>query len=129
MTNESNFSNKPSIYDPHINKFSPITFTESAIAHIKRMVQKEKINKKLRLSLKKSGCSGFSYVIDLVDKVNSDDVSILIDPELTLFIEKQYFPSLNGLHIDYVRNKLNSVLIFTNPNEKGRCGCGESFSF
>ncbi|MCH7711641.1 MAG: iron-sulfur cluster assembly accessory protein, partial [Proteobacteria bacterium] len=73
------------------------------------------------------GCSGNSYIIDYAEEIGPHDevietkgVTIVIDPGATLFII--------GTEIDYVEDKLHSGFVFANPNEKGRCGCGESFT-
>src|SRR5512132_522872 len=72
------------------------------------------------------GCSGMSYTLEYADEktpfdevVETDGVTILIDPKATMFIL--------GTEMDYVEDKLESGFVFRNPNEKGRCGCGESF--
>ena len=80
----------------------------------------------IRIGVRSKGCSGMSYTLEFADKqepmdevVDSDGVKILIDPKASLF--------LIGTEMDYVEEKLKSGFVFTNPNEKGRCGCGESF--
>ena len=80
----------------------------------------------LRVSVVGGGCSGLSYTLEFADEkgamdevVQQDGVTVLIDPKATLFIL--------GTEMDYVEEKLQSGFVFRNPNEKGRCGCGESF--
>jgi iron-sulfur cluster assembly protein len=83
----------------------------------------------MRLGVKESGCSGFAYVVDYVyQAIPNDDCIISVDAELTIYIDKQSLPYLRGIQIDCVRNGLNTALKFINPNEKGSCGCGESFT-
>ena len=80
------------------------------------------------IGVDKSGCSGYSYKLDFAkssdlknyEVVNDNDVKILIEPKATLF--------LIGSTMDYRKDKLSSRFVFDNPNEKGTCGCGESFS-
>ena len=81
----------------------------------------------LRIGIAPKGCSGNSYIIDYAEEIDPHDevietkgVTIVIDPGATLFII--------GTEIDYVEGKLHSGFVFANPNEKGRCGCGESFT-
>lgn len=112
-----------------VEKFDPITkpvqLTPAAIAHIKKELTKTKAVG-LRLGVKKAGCSGLKYVVDYVREINASDQTFEID-NLTIFIDKQSIPALSGLTVDYVREGLNGHLKFLNPNEKGSCGCGESF--
>ena len=80
------------------------------------------------IGVDKSGCSGYSYKLDFAkssdlknyEVVNDNNVKILIEPKATLF--------LIGSTMDYRKDKLSSRFVFDNPNEKGTCGCGESFS-
>tara|TARA_B100000575_G_scaffold247907_1_gene213619 strand:- start:569 stop:904 length:336 start_codon:yes stop_codon:yes gene_type:complete len=81
------------------------------------------------VGIDKSGCSGYSYKLDFAkasdfknfENVDKDGVKVLIDPKATLF--------LLGSTMDYKTDKLSSRFVFDNPNEKGTCGCGESFNF
>jgi len=80
----------------------------------------------IRIGVRSKGCSGLSYTLEFAEEkgpfdevVEADGVTILIDPKATMFIL--------GTEMDYVEDKLESGFVFRNPNEKGRCGCGESF--
>ncbi|MBT4933770.1 MAG: iron-sulfur cluster assembly accessory protein [Rhodospirillaceae bacterium] len=80
----------------------------------------------IRIGVRTKGCSGMSYTLEFADEKGPFDeiledkgVTILIDPKATMFII--------GTEMDYVEDKLESGFVFSNPNEKGRCGCGESF--
>jgi iron-sulfur cluster assembly protein len=80
----------------------------------------------IRLGTRTTGCSGLAYVLEYVDEpevtdhvFDSDGFKIVVDPKS--------FPILDGMIIDYVRNGLNEGFEFNNPQEKDRCGCGESF--
>jgi len=80
----------------------------------------------IRLGVRTTGCSGLAYVLEYIDSVTPEDIAfeqdgfvIVIDPKSSAYLE--------GLEIDYVRQGLNEGFEFTNPLEKDRCGCGESF--
>jgi iron-sulfur cluster assembly protein len=81
----------------------------------------------LRVGVKKTGCSGYAYVVDYADAVGANDVvfeqggvKIIVDPESLALID--------GTEVDFVKQGLNEAFKFRNPNVKGECGCGESFS-
>lgn len=104
-----------------------ITVTETAAARIAELLAKrEKPSVGIRVGIRTKGCSGLSYTIEYADDISPHDevvdhagVKILIDPKAQMF--------LFGTEMDYVQEKLKSGFVFRNPNEKGRCGCGESF--
>ena len=104
-----------------------ITITSGAIEQVKKLLKdRGKYSEGIRIGVKTKGCSGLSYTIEYVDEINSgdekiitDDINVFIDPKATLF--------LIGTKMDYIEGDLQSGFQFTNPNEKGRCGCGESF--
>tara|TARA_B100000524_G_scaffold175079_1_gene89927 strand:- start:1282 stop:1605 length:324 start_codon:yes stop_codon:yes gene_type:complete len=104
-----------------------ITVTSKALDQVKKLLEdRGKKSVGIRIGIKTKGCSGLSYVIEYVDKTNKEDekieiekVNFFVDPKATLF--------LIGTQMDYVEDDLQSGFQFTNPNEKGRCGCGESF--
>ncbi|MDH5488439.1 MAG: iron-sulfur cluster assembly accessory protein [Rhodospirillaceae bacterium] len=106
---------------------SPIKMTPAAIAQVRALLESRgKPSLGIRISVRTKGCSGMSYTLEFADEkgdfdeeVKVDDVTVLIDPKATMFIL--------GTEMDYVEDKLESGFVFNNPNEKGRCGCGESF--
>lgn len=111
---------------------SVITLTESALSHIKSMLAKNKRGIGFRLSIKKTGCSGYAYVPDIVEKINEKDIHFTQD-HLEVYIDSQCEPFVKGVIVDYVvENETLGLkqkkLVFINPNEKNRCGCGESFT-
>lgn len=108
-------------------RFKPITLTDAAAERVRAILAKNDGAKGLRVSVSTKGCSGNSYVLDYATDVKPHEevvedkgVTIIIDPKAALFIF--------GTEIDYVTEKLKSGFVFKNPNEKGRCGCGESFT-
>ena len=82
----------------------------------------------VRLSVKKTGCSGYSYVVDYVMTASEDDLVCPLDSVYHLYVDKKSLPYLKGLTIDYVKQGFNYKLVFSNPNQTGECGCGESFT-
>jgi iron-sulfur cluster assembly protein len=81
----------------------------------------------LRLGVKPTGCSGFSYRLDFAKTIEPSDHVVEADG-VRLVVEAAAVPHLAGTEIDYVEDRLGAQFVFRNPNEKGRCGCGESFS-
>lgn len=107
-----------------------ITITEKAADQIKALLDKAPENSQgVRLSIKATGCSGNSYKMEYIkagDDLSADDV--FNEHGVTLNIPKMYSWMLIGATVDYIVDELgNSRFDFTNPNETGRCGCGESF--
>ena len=104
-----------------------ITLTDAAADRVKALIAKsEEPVLGLRVGINTKGCSGMSYVVEyakeqrkLEDVVEDKGVKIFIEPTAVMF--------LLGSEMDYVEDKFQSGFVFTNPNEKGRCGCGESF--
>lgn len=105
-----------------------LTVTENAIMHIRELLENRgKPSVGIRVGVKSGGCSGMKYFIEYADQQNpydevikSDDLTILIDPKALMY--------LLGSEMDYVTEEFKSGFTFTNPNEKGKCGCGSSFS-
>ena len=81
----------------------------------------------MRIGVRTSGCSGFAYMLEFADKTFEGDLEIA-DRGITLIINKKDLVYLQGMEIDYIKKGLNEGFEFTNPNEKARCGCGESFT-
>lgn len=105
-----------------------IGLTDIAAQKIKElMLQRDIYPQGLRVALKTKGCSGLSWNLEFIDEINQFDevielhnIKIYIDPKAVLFIL--------GSVIDYKETDLEEGFIFSNPNEKGKCGCGESFT-
>ena len=105
----------------------PISVTPAAAARVKALLAGSgKPATALRIGVSTKGCSGMSYTLEYADApapadevVQAHGATILIDPKATMFIF--------GSEMDYVDGTLESGFVFRNPNEKGRCGCGESF--
>ena len=109
------------------NSTPAIKLTKSAEHRVLSYLDENK-HKGLRLSVKKTGCSGLSYVLDYVDAPNDDDIQMHLNNDYFVSIDKTSYPYVNGVTIDYVKKGLNQVFVFNNPNQTGQCGCGESFT-
>ena len=106
---------------------APVQISDNAAQRIQALIaQRGKPTAGIKVGIRTRGCSGMSYTIEYADEVGKYDeviedkgVRVLIDPKAIMF--------LIGTEMDYVEEKLKSGFVFVNPNEKGRCGCGESF--
>ncbi len=103
-----------------------IQLTESAARHVQKMLaQQPAIG--LRLGTKKSGCTGFAYVVDYAEGIREDD-RVYESNGVKIVVDSASLPMLDGMTVDFVReNVLNEGFEFINPNIKDMCGCGESF--
>lgn len=104
-----------------------IEISDAAAAQIKNLLaSRDKPSEGIRVGVRKGGCSGLAYTIEYADDVKKFEdvvedkgVKVIIDPKAALY--------LIGTRMDFVEEKMKSGFVFVNPNEKGRCGCGESF--
>jgi iron-sulfur cluster assembly protein len=103
-----------------------INLTETASTKIKNQLQKRGKGLGIRIAVKTTGCSGLAYVLEYVDVLSSTDMSVDCNG-CTVFVDPKSCPYLQGMTIDFTRNGLNEGFDFKNPNERDRCGCGESF--
>jgi iron-sulfur cluster assembly protein len=81
----------------------------------------------VRFGVRKTGCSGYAYVVEIADKVGADD-RVIEQDGLKLVIDTKSVPFVDGTEIDFARQGLNAAFVFRNPNVTGECGCGESFT-
>ena len=102
-----------------------ITLSESAADRIRHFLWKEG-GVGMRVAVKKTGCSGFAYVVELADAVRSSD-EVFEDRGVTVLVDAGSLPYLDGMAIDFARDGLNEGFRYDNPNVKSLCGCGESF--
>jgi iron-sulfur cluster assembly accessory protein len=109
------------------NTMAELSVSERAKTHLLKQLQKQPQMVGVRLSLSKTGCSGLSYVFQLIEAESELDRKISFD-ELTVYIENKSYPYLKGLEIDFVKESLNHKYVYNNPNQTGACGCGESFT-
>jgi iron-sulfur cluster assembly protein len=80
----------------------------------------------VRFGVRKTGCSGYSYTIDVANDVTPGD-TVAEQDGLTLVVDAKSLPLIEGTEIDFARQGLNATFVFRNPNSSGECGCGESF--
>ncbi|OGT41645.1 MAG: hypothetical protein A3F42_08550 [Gammaproteobacteria bacterium RIFCSPHIGHO2_12_FULL_37_34] len=106
-----------------------ITFTSAASEYIQKMINKEK-GVGFRLTITKTGCSGYSYLPAIVTEEKTNDI-VIQQANLKIFIDPLWAHVFDGVIIDYVEEEKAGLkqkkLIFNNPKESSRCGCGESF--
>ena len=103
-----------------------ITFTQQAAKQVAKNLERRGSGLGIRLGTKTTGCSGLAYVLEYVDKLNIDD-NVIETGGIRVVVSNQSLVYLKGLTVDYVRKGLNEGFEFINPNERDRCGCGESF--
>ncbi len=103
-----------------------VSLSEAAARHVNRYLTKRGKGYGVRLGVKTTGCSGLAYTLEYVDEPAVEDVvfeehgvKVLVDPKSMAYID--------GTQLDFVREGLNEGFRFNNPNERDRCGCGESF--
>ena len=103
-----------------------ITLTESAAKHVANQLESRGKGLGIRVGITTTGCSGMAYVLEFVDEVDASDevfenhgIKIIVDPKSLVYID--------GTEMDYVKVGVNEGFEFKNPNERDRCGCGESF--
>ena len=104
-----------------------ISLTTAAADRVRRQLDSRGRGLGLRLGVKTTGCSGFSYVVDFADSVAPNDL-VFEDRGVKVFVDPASLPLLDGTQVDFVRQGLNESFRFANPNVKAECGCGESFT-
>lgn len=103
-----------------------VTMTERAAEYVARFLAQRGKGVGLRLGVRTTGCSGLAYKLEYVDAGNDDD-SQFESHGVRIFIDPKSLAYLDGTELDFVREGLNEGFIFNNPQERDRCGCGESF--
>ena len=108
----------------------PVMLSENAAGAIKKIIQDQGLpeNTRLRVGVKGGGCSGFSYMLDLVEEDRSEMDEEVEDKGIKMLIDMKSYLYLNGVEIDYRDEVMGSGFVFKNPNATSTCGCGSSFS-
>lgn len=104
-----------------------ISLTPSAAERVKTFLAARGRGLGLKLGVRRTGCSGFAYVINYADDVAPQDL-VFEDRGVKVYVDPESLPLIDGTTVDFVRQGLNEAFRFQNPNVKGECGCGESFS-
>jgi iron-sulfur cluster assembly protein len=106
----------------------PLTLTPDAVAYIQKTIKQRGSGKGLRLTVKKTGCSGYAYLAEILDDVTADDRVFLAEDGLLIAVPQSVLDLVAGTRIDYTQTNLKGGFEFDNPKQKGVCGCGESFT-
>jgi iron-sulfur cluster assembly protein len=104
-----------------------ISLTKSAADRVQSYLAKRGAGVGLRLGVTKTGCSGYSYVINYADEINEGDI-VFEDQGVKVIVDPAALALIDGTEVDFVKNGLNEAFSFRNPNVTGECGCGESFN-
>ena len=104
-----------------------IVLTENAAERVRGYLQRRGHGVGLRLGIRKTGCSGYAYVIDYADSIDPDDV-VFEERGVRVVVDNASLQLIDGTQVDFVKEGINEAFKFRNPNVKGECGCGESFS-
>jgi iron-sulfur cluster assembly protein len=104
-----------------------ISLTQSAADRIQNFLASRGHGIGLRLGVRKTGCSGFAYVVNYAESQQDGDV-VFEDRGVRVFVDSGSLKLIDGTIVDFVKQGLNEAFRFQNPNVKGECGCGESFS-
>ena len=111
----------------HIDPGTPVRVTPAAARHFRQKLSGTGAAG-IRLRVKESGCTGYMYVVDIAEAAHDSDLLMQLEDGVSLFVDRASIPVLQGTTVDYVREGLNFLLKFENPNAQDHCGCGESFT-
>ena len=105
-----------------------LSLTDAAAKQVQHLLdQRGKPSAGIRVGVRSAGCSGLAYSLEYADEIEKFD-EVVVDKGVTVLIDPKAVMFLLGSEMDFVEDKLKSGFTFNNPNEKGKCGCGESFS-
>ena len=104
-----------------------ITITPAASERMRQFLARTPAAAGVRFGVKRTGCSGFAYVVDLAETIDDGDQLVDVDG-LSLIVNDKSLALVEGTVIDFQRQGLNASFVFYNPNATGECGCGESFT-
>ena len=104
-----------------------ISLSPSALERIQHFLENRGSGVGIRLGVTTTGCSGLAYLIEFVDELNPED-KVFTQDGVSVIVDKKSLAYLDGTEVDFVREGLNEGFEFKNPNQRGECGCGESFT-
>jgi iron-sulfur cluster assembly protein len=104
-----------------------VSLTPAARERVQSFLARRGSGVGLRLGVRKTGCSGFAYVVNYADDIGRGDV-VFDQDGVKVIVDRESLELIDGTEIDFVRQGLNEAFRFRNPNVRGECGCGESFS-
>ncbi|WFF42286.1 iron-sulfur cluster assembly accessory protein [Salinicola endophyticus] len=104
-----------------------ISISEAAANQIRHVLAERGSGLGLRVAVKPSGCSGYSYVLEIADEARDDEIAFE-ERGVKVLVDREALAILDGTEVDYVNEGLNRFFRFNNPNVTDECGCGESFS-
>ena len=104
-----------------------ISLTNAAAGRVRQYLDKRDAAMGLRLGVTKTGCNGYSYVVNYAEEVADGDI-VFEDKGVTVVVDAEALPLIDGTEVDFVKNGLNEAFSFRTPNISGECGCGESFN-
>jgi iron-sulfur cluster assembly protein len=105
----------------------PVSLTPAALERARRFIAREPGALGLRFGVRRTGCSGYAYVVDVARDAGPGD-TVIEAAGLRVFIDPESLRHVEGTEIDFVRRGLNQEFVFRNPQATGECGCGESFT-
>ncbi len=104
-----------------------ISLTASAAERVRSYLERRGRGVGLRIGIRKTGCSGYAYTIDYADTIEPAD-AVFNESGVTVVVDNDSLKLIDGTQVDFIKEGLNEAFKFRNPNVKGECGCGESFS-
>lgn len=118
---------QPHDFVAHSGFVMTIQITPAAHGRMREFLDRSPHAAGVRFGVKRTGCSGFAYVVELAEVAGGDDTTVEVDG-IPMIVDAKSLPLVNGTVIDFERAGLNTQFVFHNPNATGECGCGESFA-
>ncbi len=104
-----------------------VTLAPAALARVQSYLAAEPGKQGLRFGVKRTGCSGWGYHIEMAEQIEAGD-HVFEQAGVRIVVDAESLPQVDGTEIDFLKQGLNEQFVFRNPNVKGECGCGESFT-